>query len=68
MKWAFWRKAPEIVRSPEQRLYDAVDEINEAWAELGAAGSSLSLWVNWDEREITVTQWNPAQARQQVYP
>jgi len=49
---SLWRKPP--VPSPMEALEYAVDDINEAWAN---APKGYSIWIDWQERKVTITKW-----------
>lgn len=44
--------------SPEQKMKDGCDLVNEAWEELIAEGdTSLRPWVLWDEKRMVLSRF-----------
>lgn len=63
MRLAFWRdNAP--AKTPEERFFDAIAELNDAWAELDANNrgkSPLRPWTDWTERRVLATAFRGQQ-------
>lgn len=45
-------------RSPEEKMIEAVDDLNEAWEECRKQGISLRPWVLWEEKHVVISMWS----------
>jgi hypothetical protein len=50
------RAMPPTAEELEDRLHRAVEHLNVLWKECRDAKLKLSLWLDWTEREIIVTE------------
>jgi len=48
--WTWFQRKPKIgLQPPVERFFNAVDELNEAWAE---APPGLRPWIVWQDRKV----------------
>jgi len=42
--------------SAEEQLMDATDVVNQAWAACRKNRAGLSLWIEWADKELVITE------------
>jgi hypothetical protein len=60
----FRKKEPEP--TPQERFFAAIDELNDAWADL-PDGGKMRPWVDWDTRRVVGVVYRPELGREVVH-
>lgn len=47
---------------PEEVLWDKLEEFNKAWKEYNKTSKKLRPWIDWEDKELTLSEFNHTRA------